>query len=424
MDWMLYCRYALELALLYPAAAVCYLPVRERLKVRRDALLVAGGVSLAGFILLGALMCVELNLPSNALLLPTLAVAFGCYYRLVDCPLDRKLFAFFMATAMMAICSLTNAVLTVRLADAQQVDTLAESALCLALAGLMVALYARRMAPELKWLIDECDDERLWRAAWAYPAGVTVLYVLLMSATPALPANGARLAGLLATLGLSAVVLTLAWLFLKYAREATLNARLARENRLLTAESRRYIELRAYMDETSHLRHDFRQHLRVINGLAEAGRLDSLREYLRQYAGALSEERLTLCANAAVDAIAGHYEMCAHRQGVATEWKLDLPARLSLPEAELCVMLGELLERALTACAARPAGQRRLCAICRMLSPAMLGLVVEYSCADGPDAPVKSESVDAVERLVSRYNGQFVVETEGDLRRVNVLLNL
>ena len=42
---MLYCRYALELALLYPAAAVCYLPVRERLKVRRDALLVAGGVS-------------------------------------------------------------------------------------------------------------------------------------------------------------------------------------------------------------------------------------------------------------------------------------------------------------------------------------------------------------------------------------------
>ena len=87
-------------------------------------------------------------------------------------------------------------------------------------------------------------------------------------------------------------------------------------------------------------------------------------------------------------------------------------------------MLGELLERALTECAARPAGQRRLCAICRMLSPAMLGLVVEYSCAAGPDAPAKSESVDAVERLVSRYNGQFVVETEGDLRRVNVLLNL
>ena len=47
--------------------------------------------------------------------------------------------------------------------------------------------------------------------------------------------------------------------------------------------------------------------------------------------------------------------------------------------------------------------------------------MVEYSCADGPAAPAKSERVDAVERLVSRYNGQFVVETEGDLRRVNVL---
>lgn len=103
-----------------------------------------------------------------------------------------------------------------------------------------------------------------------------------------------------------------------------------RENQLVV-ESRRYTELRTYMEQTRHLRHDFRQHLHVIAGLTEAGQVDELKNYLHQYESELSEERPTLCANPAVDALAGHYDHEAHSLGVPVDWRLELPRQPAIP---------------------------------------------------------------------------------------------
>ena len=161
------------------------------------------------------------------------------------------------------------------------------------------------------------------------------------------------------------------------AREYTRSAQLDRENQLLAVESRRYTELRAYMEQTRHLRHDFRQHLHVISGLTEAGQLEELKSYLCQYESELSEERPTLCANPAVDALAGHYDHEARQLGVPVEWRLELPRQLPVPEADLCMMLGNLLENAFHASQKLPPEQRQVKVMARMLSPAMLGLLVE-----------------------------------------------
>lgn len=157
------------------------------------------------------------------------------------------------------------------------------------------------------------------------------------------------------------------------AREFTRNSRLDRENQLLAMESRWYIELQTYLDNTRHLRHDFRQHLHVIAGLTETGQLEELKNYLRQYESELSEHRPALCANAAVDALTGHYDHEAAQQGIPVEWKLELPRQLPMPEADLCTILGNLLENALHASRRLPPEQRKVQVMARMLSPAMLG---------------------------------------------------
>ena len=59
------------------------------------------------------------------------------------------------------------------------------------------------------------------------------------------------------------------------------------------------------------------------------------------------------------------------------EWKLALPRQLPMPEADLCTILGNLLENALHASQKLPPEQRRVQVMAQMLSPAMLGLVVE-----------------------------------------------
>ena len=105
--------------------------------------------------------------------------------------------------------------------------------------------------------------------------------------------------------------------------------------------------------------------------------LEELKNYLCQYESELSEERPTLCANPAVDALAGHYDHEARQLGVPVEWRLELPRQLAIPEADFCMMLGNLLENAFHASQKLPPEQRQVKVLARMLSPAMLGLLVE-----------------------------------------------
>ena len=172
----------------------------------------------------------------------------------------------------------------------------------------------------------------------------------------------------------------------------------------------------------------------MISGLTEAGQLDELKSYLSQYESELSDARPTLCANAAVDALAGHYDYEARRQGIQIEWKLELPKLLPLPEADLCTILGNLLENALHASQKLPPEQHRVQVMAQMLSPAMLGLVVEnrydgvLKKQQGILRSTKHEGTGiglvSAETVVHKYNGNLHLETEEHLFRVNVLLNL
>lgn len=105
------------------------------------------------------------------------------------------------------------------------------------------------------------------------------------------------LVGRLKIISVLAVSISLFGIFLllyemyRVAREFTRNAQLDRENQLLAMESRRYMELQTYLDNTRRLRHDFRQHLHVIAGLTETGQLEELKSYLHQYESELSEHR-------------------------------------------------------------------------------------------------------------------------------------
>lgn len=146
------------------------------------------------------------------------------------------------------------------------------------------------------------------------------------------------------------------------------------------------------------------------------------------------DARPTLCANAAVDALAGHYDYEARRQGIQIEWKLELPKLLSLPEADLCTILGNLLENALHASQKLPPEERQIKVLARMLSPAMMGLMVE----NRYDGVLKKQGgvlhstkhdgqgigLVSVETAVHRYHGNLTVETGGNVFRANVLLNL
>ena len=438
MDLALFGRYFLDFALLYPSAFLCLASLWEKLRTpRRTACIAAGCITL---LCIGcAALCTVFGQNSNSLLPAIVLVSFWLLrWRVTpEVTVSQTAFLFSISAVMMAVCSLLSTVLNAQaeISNPQTVCLASTALLRLGLAAVLTVLFWFTAVQWSRWLLREYSGEAFWQSAWPLPALYAVFLVYCMPLNPAVV-----LVGRLKIISVLAVSISLFGIFLllyemyRVAKEYARSSQLDRENQLLAVESRRYLELRSYLEQTRHLRHDFRQHLHVISGLTEAGRLDELKSYLSQYESELSDARPTLCVNAAVDALAGHYDYEARRQGIQIEWKLELPKLLPLPEADLCTILGNLLENALHASQKLPPEERQVKVLARMLSPAMMGLMVE----NRYDGVLKKQGgvlhstkhdgqgigLVSVETAVHRYHGNLTVETSGNVFRANVLLNL
>ena len=438
MNAAIFGRYFLDYALLYPSGFLCLACLWEKVRSpRRTACIAAVGIT--AVCLVCAALCTIFELDSNFLLLPIVLCTFWLLrWRMnAEVTVSQTAFLFSISAVMMAVCSLLSSILNAR-AEADNPGTvclLSTSLLRMVLAAVLCTLFWFTVVKWSRWLLREYRGEAFWQSAWPLPAiyAVYLMYCMPKDSAIVLMNRVMIIAVLAVSISLFGILLLLYEMY-RVAKEYARSSQLDRENQLLAVESRRYMELRSYLEQTRHLRHDFRQHLHVISGLTEAGQLDELKSYLSQYESELSDARPTLCANAAVDALAGHYDYEARKQGIQIEWKLELPKLLPLPEADLCTILGNLLENALHASQKLPPEERQIKVLARMLSPAMMGLMVENR-YDGvlkkQGGVLRSTKHDgqgiglvSVETAVHRYHGNLTVETGGNVFRANVLLNL
>ncbi|MDO4537719.1 MAG: GHKL domain-containing protein [Coriobacteriales bacterium] len=98
-------------------------------------------------------------------------------------------------------------------------------------------------------------------------------------------------------------------------------------------------------------RHDLRQHLYAMGDLLEAERYDELKEYLTQIEGAIPSNPVTnWCENSLVNALLAHYVSRAEDHQTKLGLVVRIPAQNPhLSDADLCVVVGNLLENALDA---------------------------------------------------------------------------
>lgn len=295
MDITLFGRYFLDLSILYPGAFLCLAPLWEHLKApRRTALLTTFLVSVID--LAAAALCTVLELNSNMMLLPIFLTAFWLLLWRVESAVStgQTAFLFSLSAVMIAVCTLLSIVLNARaeVDNDAPVCLVSTALLKLGLSAVLCILFWFTAVQWSRWLLREYRGEAFWQSAWPLPAIYAAFLMFCMPLDP-----GVILINRLMIISVLAVSISLLGIFLllyemyQVAREYTRSAQLDRENQLLAVESRRYTELRAYMEQTRHLRHDFRQHLHVIAGLTEAGQLEELKNYLCQYESELSEER-------------------------------------------------------------------------------------------------------------------------------------
>ncbi len=429
----LYFRYTLELAVLLPAAVFALLPVRKYFRFRTAAVCAATAAAALTLAFAGAWLCVCCGWNSDRVLLTSLPLFLAAYLGAVRLEPAKKLFSFFTAAMLVGWCTMYANFITAPFETRGEPFRFDSSAICFALIAAIGAAFWLTLADKLPYLFEEERLEPIWRYFALVPLFLMALDYWM---TPVDPANvrvgRVRMVSLAIMLAVPLLFFAFSYLMWWLTKSLVESSRLQEENNLLQIEQKRYEALQVYMLETRALRHDFRQHLAVIERLYGAGDDENLSEYLRQLHAATALGHRRYCANLAVDALAAHYDAAAEEQDTVIEWMLDLPEKLLLTDMEYCAMLGNLVENALHAAEKLPCEKRRVKVGSQQSSASILTLCVdnpyEGSVRLGRDGLPRAKRVGhgiglaSVAATVHRYNGTMAIRTEGGIFAVDIVL--
>lgn len=429
-------RYMLEEAVLIPAAVLCFLPMRK--SFRRPALTYALAAVLIPLLIVAGGFLRNAGFPNAVVYTYAVcALLFVPTWRLSRLSLGKVAFCFANAASLCAWCNMYANFLMAPIEQAIPDEPFTVQSSLVVLGSIVVigAFFFPTLWSRLPRMQAEPFLDRAWPSLSLVPIGLTLLFAWIT------PLNfDAVMSGRVRAVGLSALLLfpVVMWLLFYLPWWITVHIaddlRLEQENQLLRAESLRYRELEAYVNETRTLRHDFRQHLRVLTELASSNRNDELREYLEQMQDSAVTRYTRYSANPAVDAIVGFFMQQAQTSGIEIDGAFELPESLPLAEADCCVILGNLLENACFAVLPLPEEQRKIRVAVRMLSEAMLGLLVENPCGkpvrfDADGLPVSMRpghglGLRSVKALVDRYHGTMEISSADNRFSVHIVLFL
>lgn len=199
------------------------------------------------------------------------------------------------------------------------------------------------LAPKAKNIFDSWPDKAKWLlvfleilalGAASLTAGRFQAYLRLQKQSPVLEAC---LAG-------AAVWLDMALLQDQF-QVWELKGAMSEQEQLLQAEENYYESLLAREKETKKFRHDARQHLVSLQGLAHAGQYQELTAYIDDLVGSSQITRQLIdTGNSGINAVIG--DLAARYPQVEISWTGVIPGNLALRQLDLCIIAGNLLKNA------------------------------------------------------------------------------
>ena len=290
--------------------------------------------------------------------------------------------------------------------------------------------------------IAETKEKYIISHFWVIPAlslGTSFVYSVKIT-----PEAAGSLSFLISRLFLFLCTLTEYIVLIRSLQAARSHAQLeaqAENNKLLAAiHQEQYALLLKRIEETRRARHDLRQHLTLIQSYLDNGDKDALKEYVHAYGQSIPESVgiFIYCKNYAIDTIARFYLSQAEDEGIQVNVSLPLPKQLPIPEPDVCILLGNLLENALTACREMTSSKNRYIKICGLFTPPhTLSFTVDnsfqqqqlfvqndspFSASANYDHPGLGLGLSSVQSTAARFKGTAKFETTETEFRASVFL--
>ncbi len=109
--------------------------------------------------------------------------------------------------------------------------------------------------------------------------------------------------------------------------------------------------IQASMKTLRQWKHDYHHHTQAMQMLLENQQYSELNTYLAQFNSDFTNlTSMVSTGNLTLDAILSSKILIAKSHGIAVEQTIFLPEKLSIPQTDLCIVLGNLLDNAIEAC--------------------------------------------------------------------------
>jgi signal transduction histidine kinase len=155
-------------------------------------------------------------------------------------------------------------------------------------------------------------------------------------------------------------------------------AELARE---IISSGRGYYEKLTDVTEQLHmLRHDYKHHLASMEKMIKNGYSDEIQEYLELLGADIDEKAVNdYCKSRVINALLDSFFETCKKEQIEFNVRVILPPPETIDDYELCIILGNLLTNAVTACLRTPEAENRYIEVSMKPREAQYGIKVENS---------------------------------------------
>jgi signal transduction histidine kinase len=211
-----------------------------------------------------------------------------------------------------------------------------------------------------------------------YALSSVICYIVLSSVYPTLAEHTGIVLLLIFYIAWFIIILCFAIINTHEKTRQKYDTELAKE---IISSGRGYYEKLTEITEQLHiLRHDYKHHLASMKKMIKSGYSKDIQDYLENLNADIDEKAINdYCKSRAVNALLDSFSEGCKKEDIEFDVKIILPPEGTVDDYELCIILGNLLENAVTACRRTPENEKRYIEVSMRTRDRQYGIKVENS---------------------------------------------
>lgn len=357
-----YLKILFSYLLFVPAAILCYAPMQERQRYSKMRIILFG----TGFLTATALICslIEYKFLTYpfALLIPYALILYAIYHKTLYVEPAKSLMTFMTVAVWYTYAKDFAILIDSRLhPDSAPVSgNFTTDAIHLGIAIIGAILFLNPLRKYGSELIETFHDSKVWYISTAVSAIFILICAFLMPLHyETLHYNHVFRSYAVILITTFILHLLLCVIFYFIISSLIRSHKAEEQNKFYEMRESHYLKQQRYIDENTKVRHDFKHTIRTLKELADKEDYEAVKAFIDQYFESMPEnDTIAFCQNHAVNAVLNYYHQLAEKAHIDLNWDIDIPEDVPIKSVDLCNIIGNILDNAITACQELPENER------------------------------------------------------------------